>query len=1271
VTPFVDETDPYLRVDPGQPVPRRRWPITAWLPVLVLLPLLVMSTFIYVIHRRSHVRELHDRLEGIASVRESWLLSHLDGKAARLRAAAVRPRLLAATRSWQATGAGASLTAARRSLEDALAADPQLLGARLLDADGGELVTVGRTWGAASVRAMSPEPSLVRLDSVPVAPGVAEVWGLELESDGQRLGSLQLWVSGQALLRLAGDSVNLGETGETVLGYEDAAGTLRFIGPPRFGGYGPLMPVGPTQRLPLEEAIAGEEGVRDDLTDYRGEPVVAATRHIDGTGWGLVVKLDRSEGFAPLTAFATIFAIGLALIGAVVFLVAVVIARRLRAGEKKLADANRRLRSTLLSSPFPAMVHAEDGEVLLVSDSWVSRTGYERDELTDLDDWTRRAYGESAGDVRAHIDTLFDAGGPVDDGAYRVRTRDGTELIWEFRSMPLGRLPDGRQTVLSMAVDITERIRAEEALKRSQELLLETGEMARVGGWEVDPDTGRVRWSEVTRSIHEVEDDFDPSLEDAYAFFPGEARDRIAEAVERAIEAGTPYDLALPFETAQGEARWVHTVGQPEFEDGRCVRLHGTIQDITERREREAELERLNRALAFVSASNAALVRGGEDLNLSERVCEVAIETGGYAHVWIGYQDDDDEPLRVFQAGHSERIDLFGLAGLRQEIEAAESAGLAFVTRGLDQGAEPWEERLARRGYATLAVLPFPTDIELEGFVAFAHTDPQALDHDEIAILEELVADLAYGLWVQSMRQELLLIRHAVANLSVGVSIVDATDPQMPLVYVNQGFSEVTGYSAEEVRGRYCGDLLQGPDTDPATRAEIETAFEARRSFRGTVLNYRKSGEPFWNRLTLEPARNANGEVTHFVAFQEDVTEQRRLRKELQHRSRLSAIGELAGGVAHDFRNILTAAQGLLEVSLSDARLDGEAAESLDDLHDLIERGTAITERLLALSRRAESDVVPVRLSRIVSDTATLIEHTIRDDIEVVAEDAEEAVHVRLDEDQFTTVILNLARNAAQAMPDGGTLALELQHPVVAGAPRWWPPDLEPDSERPWVRLSVRDTGEGMDARTLEHAFDPYFTTKAAGEGTGLGLAMVHGVVEGWGGRVWIESQPGEGTTVHILLPTVDAVEVDVEATEPASPDAAEPRTGTILLAEDDATVLKVFRKGLEGAGHTVLSGQDGAEALEAFERDPSAVDLVVTDGFMPRISGGELGRAVWERRPDLTVVVTSGFDSEDIRSEFPDDPPGDLVFLPKPLSIDELLEAVQRLLPPARDETP
>ena len=309
-----------------------------------------------------------------------------------------------------------------------------------------------------------------------------------------------------------------------------------------------------------------------------------------------------------------------------------------------------------------------------------------------------------------------------------------------------------------------------------------------------------------------------------------------------------------------------------------------------------------------------------------------------------------------------------------------------------------------------------------------------------------------------------------------------------------------------------------------------------------------------------------------------------------------------------------------------------------------------------------------MQAEELLRETTSLIFHTLRDDI--VFEPGplpDPSVFVRLDPNQFTTVVLNLVRNAAQAMPEGGRMELSCDFPVAPGEPPWWPVDLRAEPEPPWLRITIRDTGRGMDQETLERAFDPYFTTKPAGEGTGLGLPAVYGAVEAMGGRVWLESRPGEGTRAHVLLPTLATPVAEEPALTREEVDGVHEEGpavhGTILLAEDDASVLGVFVRALERAGHTVLAAEDGTAALELFLEQASEVDLVVTDGVMPRMSGGELAREVWRARPGLTVVVTSGFGPDDIRAEFPEEPAGPLLFRPKPLSLGTLLETVHAVL--------
>lgn len=500
---------------------------------------------------------------------------------------------------------------------------------------------------------------------------------------------------------------------------------------------------------------------------------------------------------------------------------------------------------------------------------------------------------------------------------------------------------------------------------------------------------------------------------------------------------------------------------------------------------------------------------------------------------------------------------------------------------------------------------------------------------------------------------ELSLIRSAVAALDVGVSIADARQPDNPLIFVNRGFTRLTGYPRDEALGRNCR-FLQGPETDPEPVADMRSAIDAGEPVQATLRNYREDGEPFWNRVTISPIRDGSGAVSHFVGIQEDVTHHRELGERLHVRERLAAVGQLAGGVAHDIRNVLTGVGGLLELALERDDVSAGLRDDLEQAGSVLERASSVAERLLVFSRGRALNPEPVELTAHLDRAAQIFNKMLRDDIAVRTAGPDRDVWILIDTGQLDQMILNLLKNAEDAMPAGGAVRVEVATGVDATDPF---PELEPsDEERDWARVTVRDTGVGMDEATRSRALEPFFTTKGDGDGTGtgLGLATVFGAVTQSGGDVRIESSPDAGTAVHLLFPITDERPAD---REPAP--AARTARGRILLVEDEAAVLQVVSRALGHAGHDVTAVEDGASAWDRFSDDADAFDLVITDAVMPGMSGIRLAREIRAVAPDTPIVIMTGYTEEELDEvDF-----GHVEYLEKPFKLDRLRGLVQRLL--------
>ena len=390
----------------------------------------------------------------------------------------------------------------------------------------------------------------------------------------------------------------------------------------------------------------------------------------------------------------------------------------------------------------------------------------------------------------------------------------------------------------------------------------------------------------------------------------------------------------------------------------------------------------------------------------------------------------------------------------------------------------------------------------------------------------------------------------------------------------------------------------------------------------------------------------------------DDVTEHRRLEEQLRHAQKMEAIGRLAGGVAHDFNNLLTAIIGFSELVLARMRSDDPMRGNLEEIRKAADRATALTRQLLAFGKRQVMRPRVLDVNAVVADLDRLLRRLIGEDVALATRAAPEPALVLADPGQLEQVIVNLVVNARDAMPTGGAVTIETATVDLDEDAATGPSGAKPG---PYVRLSVGDTGIGMDAATQAHLFEPFFTTKMSGKGTGLGLSTVYGIVTQSGGHIAVDSEPGRGAVFLIYLPQVLGVAEAVEGARPA----AGPLDGseTILIVEDEDGVRALVRHVLAQRGYTMLeaSSQCEADRVEAGHR--GVIDLLVTDVVMPGVRGPELAKRMLDRRPGLKVLYMSGYSEEMMAS-------GDLAaagvaFLQKPFTPTELAGKIREVLKP------
>ena len=482
--------------------------------------------------------------------------------------------------------------------------------------------------------------------------------------------------------------------------------------------------------------------------------------------------------------------------------------------------------------------------------------------------------------------------------------------------------------------------------------------------------------------------------------------------------------------------------------------------------------------------------------------------------------------------------------------------------------------------------------------------------------------------------------RRLAAAVDQASEAVVVTDAAGAIEYVNPAFERITGYTRDEAIGRN-PRLLKSGRHDERFYRELWGTIIAGKPWKGRLVDRRKDGTFYEEEATISPVRDEHGVISNFVAVARDVTHEVALQQQLDHAQRIEAIGRLAGGIAHDFNNLLQAI--LSQLAVLELRLRGAAGaqKPLEEVSQLVRRGAALTRQLLLFARRGTASREPLDLNQVVEGAATLLRRVVRENVAVVTELSGEPLLVLADHGQLDQVLMNLAVNASDAMPEGGRLTLR----TAADASR--------------ARLSVTDTGRGIPEEVRSHLFEPFFTTKAIGKGTGLGLSVVHGIVTSHGGTIEVASAPAEGATFTIVLPrqTAGALPAAEAGAEPAEMPAG--RGERLLLVEDEDGARQGLLEILGALGYAVTAAASGEEA-GTLPSEPG-YDLLLTDLMLPGISGVDLAVGLRARWPQLKVVMMSGYAEDEMLQRL--GPTTAASFLQKPFGMQALARTVRHAL--------
>jgi PAS domain S-box-containing protein len=699
--------------------------------------------------------------------------------------------------------------------------------------------------------------------------------------------------------------------------------------------------------------------------------------------------------------------------------------------------------------------------------------------------------------------------------------------------------------------------------------------------------------------------------------------------------------------------------------DVNSVLLARAVRYAVERRRAEETVRRRNQELTLLNRVIAVSIAVGEPEQLLQVACEEMAAVFRLPRVTARLVDDERTAVRVVAEYAVEGLpsslgweeQLAGNACLQQLLEERSPLTVYADEAGGNGPADaassphPMLGLMRRLNLQALLRVPLVADNVAVGCLSLCSQAPHRFTTEETQLAQR-VADQV-GSALTRVRLERNQRRLITAVEQIGEAIILAS-LDGSIQYVNPAFEQLTGYGAAEARGRSL-DLLAGRDTNAETMAEVQSALARGDTWRGRLTSRSRDDTTSVADVTAGPVRDDRGSIVSYVIVARDITQELQLEERYRQAQKMEAVGRLTGGIAHDFNNLLTAINGFAELAQLDLTPDHPAWEKVTRVLNSGQRAVKLVSQLLAFSRKQIIRPQVLDLNARVAEMGSMLRHIIGEDILLVTVLAPDLWPIKADPAQLEQVIVNLVVNARDAMPSGGKLTIETANVALDTAYAANHLEVLPGE---YALLAISDTGIGMSPEVMSHLFEPYFTTKGVGKGSGLGLATVFGIVKQNGGHISCYSEEGVGTTFKIYLPRVHAATPGCEATaEAVGPGGRE----TVLVVEDSPEVRAMICQALQLHGYRVLEARDADSGVRLVADFPEVIHLLVTDVVMPGAGGRQLAHALTAARPDLKVLFISGYTENAIAHHGVLD--ANVAFLQKPFTMAVLARKVRSVL--------
>jgi two-component system, cell cycle sensor histidine kinase and response regulator CckA len=943
------------------------------------------------------------------------------------------------------------------------------------------------------------------------------------------------------------------------------------------------------------------------------DAVVDFIMFIEGTFWGvLLFDVPDAEIFMRLILLICTIGFG--------FTVARIMTKR-RQAEESLRESEEKYRQLYQRAPLGYQSLDINGNFIEVNDAWLQTLGYVREEV--IGRWFGDFIAPEYQEVFKNNFPRFKKIGAILGVEFEMVRKDGSEIIVTFDGR-IGHNAEGEfQQTHCILHDITERKKAEDALRDSEERFRILSESSPIGIFHTDTEGSVLYLNDCWCSITGMKRQDALGFGWVSAIHPDD-KPRVMKDWTQCLEQNKGYNGEFRFVNDAGESRWVLTQTSPIYSSTGDITGHvGANEDITERKVAEKALQKeRDRAQEYLDIARVMIVAlndRGEVTLINKKGCEL-----------LGYQDNELIYKNWFKhclpaQMREDVLHVFSLL-MSGEVQPVEYYENIVVTKQGEERLVAWNNNILTNEEGCI------TGILSSG--------------EDITERKQAEESLARA------QKERLRMFNLIPDM---LAIADSKSGY--LTQVNPVWSHVLGYSEEELLSRPLFEFIH-PDDHAETTAEMQKQISGISTYR-FENRYRCADGSYrlleWHATPADEQGFLYATARDVTKYKQDEEARRDLEHQLQQAQKMESIGRLAGCIAHDYNNALGVMMGNAEL-LKDKYQDTSSFEgrAINQIIQGAKRGADLTAQLLGFARSGKYHPVALDINDTIREVVTVSEKIFEKNIAVDYDLEESLRSVNADKNQMHQVLTNLLINAKDAMPSGGTLLFKTDRAFLHKASVTSMPEL---STGEYVRIAVSDTGTGMSKDVVEKIFEPFYTTKGIGKGTGLGLAMVYGIVNNHGGNILCESEPGVGTTFILLLPVSDDEE-EVNEKIVEKPIMGE---ATILLADDEPGMRDALKRMLEKLGYTVMTAEDGVETVSIYTSRQDSIDLVLLDMIMPNMAGADTYQELRKLNQNVKVLIISGYSQDERANKILEE--GVLGFLQKPFQLYELSKTVSEAL--------